>query len=102
MNATIFKEEEEEEEDKKEDERDDTPRGLGLQTKGLGFESKKKKKKGKGKTLEDFGSNERTHYSFLCVDNKITPVITTESELGLAEPWFPSLKVTLLSRFIWS
>jgi hypothetical protein len=94
LNATIFKEEEEEE-DKKEDERDDTPRGLGLQTKGLGFESKKKKKE-KG-TLEDFGSNERTH-SFLCVDNKITPVITTESELGLAEPWFPSLKVTLLSR----
>ena len=100
MNATIFKEEEEEE-DKKEDERDDTPRGLGLQTKGLGFESKKKKKKEKG-TLEDFGSNERTRDSFLCVDNKITPVITTESELGLAEPWFPSLKVTLLSRFIWS
>ena len=64
-------------EDKKEDERDDTPRDLGLQTKGLGFESKKKKKKEKG-TLEDFGSNERTH-SFLCVDNKITPVITTES-----------------------
>jgi len=32
-------------EDKKEDERDDTPRGLGLQTKGLEFESKKKKKR---------------------------------------------------------
>ena len=95
MNATIFKEEEEE--DKKEDERDDTPRGLGLQTKGLGFESKKKKKRKRElwRTLDR--SNERTH-SFLCVDNKITPVITTESELGLAEPWFPSLKVTLLSR----
>ena len=102
MNATIFKEEEEEEEDKKEDERDDTPRGLGLQTKGLGFESKKKKKRKR----ENFGGLwiERTNafFFFVCVDNKITPVITTESELGLAEPWFPSLKVTLLSRFIWS
>ena len=64
MNATIFKEEEEE--DKKEDERDDTPRDLGLQTKGLGFESKKKKKKEKG-TLEDFGSIERTNaFFFVC------------------------------------
>ena len=62
MNATIFKEEEEE--DKKEDERDDTPRGLGLQTKGLWFESKKKKK-GKG----NFGGLwiERTNaFFFVC------------------------------------
>ncbi len=47
-------------EEKKEDERDDTPRGLGLQTKGLGFEAKKKRKR----TL-DFV--ERTNALFIIV-----------------------------------